>query len=105
MPILLTLQHVVENEIANNFNFMIVQSLMQQNGLIQGKTSKRLVCFGVNGASIFQGCCIKVITQLKEKYYPYMMGQHYMAHRTNLVVQASSDLHMVVKLEELLQSL
>jgi hypothetical protein len=105
MPILLTFQHVVENEIVDNFNFMIVQSLMQQNGLIQGKTSKRLVCFGVNGASIFQGCCIRMITQLKEKYSPYMMGQHYMAHRTNLVVQALLNLRMVVKLEELLQSL
>jgi hypothetical protein len=105
MPILLTLQHVVENEIADNFNFMIVQSLMQQNGLIQGKTSKRFVCFDVNDASIFQGCCIRVITQLKEKYSPYMMGQHYMAHKTNLVVQALSNLPMVIKLEELLQSL
>jgi hypothetical protein len=43
--------------------------------------------------------------QLKEKYFRYMMGQHYMAHRTNLVVQALSNLLMVVKLEKLLQSL
>jgi len=52
-----------------------------------------------------QGCCIKVITQLKEKYFPYMMGQHYMAHRTKVVVQAFLDLPMVVNLEKLLQSL
>jgi hypothetical protein len=105
MLILLTLQHVVENEIADKFTLMIVQSLMQQRGLIQEKTFKRFVCFGVDGAFVFQGCCIKVITQLKEKYFPYMMGQHYMAHKTNLVVQVFSNLLMVVKLEELLQSL
>jgi hypothetical protein len=46
-----------------------------------------------------------MITQLKEEYSPYMMGQHYMAHRTTLVVQALSNLLMVVKLEKLLQSL
>jgi hypothetical protein len=105
MPILLTLQHVVESEIADNFTLMIVQSLMQQRGLIQEKTFKCFVCFSVDGAYIFQGCCNRVITQLKEKYFPYMMGQHYMAHRTNLVVQALLNLPMVVKLEKLLQSL
>jgi hypothetical protein len=52
MPILLTLQHVVENEIVNKFTLMIVQSLMQQKGLIKKKTSKRFVCFGVNGARL-----------------------------------------------------
>jgi len=34
-----------------------------------------------------------------------MMGQHYMAHRTKLDVQALSNLPMVTKLGELLQSL
>jgi hypothetical protein len=46
-----------------------------------------------------------MITQLREKYSIYMTGQNYMAHRTNLVVQTLSDLLLVVKLEELLQSL
>jgi hypothetical protein len=46
-----------------------------------------------------------VIAQLKKKYFPYMMGQHYMAHKTNLVVQALLDLPMMVKSEGLLQSL
>jgi hypothetical protein len=53
MPILLTLQHVVESEIVDNFTFMIIQSLVQQKGLIQEKTYKCFVCFGVDGASIF----------------------------------------------------
>ncbi len=42
---------------------------------------------------------------MKEKYFLYMMAQHYMAHKTNLDVQALLNLPMVVKLEELLQSL
>jgi hypothetical protein len=43
--------------------------------------------------------------QLKEKYVPYMMGQHCMAQRMNLVVQVLLNLSMVAKLEHLLQSL
>jgi hypothetical protein len=42
--------------------------------------------------------------QLKDKHYPYMMGQHCMAHRTNLIVQALLNLPMVLELEDLLQS-
>jgi hypothetical protein len=51
----------------------------------------------------FQGCHIRVTPQLKEKHFPYMMGQHCMAHKTNLTVQALSNLAMVSKLEDLFQ--
>jgi hypothetical protein len=43
--------------------------------------------------------------QLKEKYYPYMMGQYCMTHEMNLDVQLLSNLPMVAKLEDFLQSL
>jgi hypothetical protein len=71
--------------------------------LIQKETTKRLICFGVNGASIFQGCPTSVM--VKEKFAPCMMVQHCMAHQTNLVVQVLSNLPMVAKSEDLLQSL
>ncbi len=72
---------------------------MQQGGLTQEERTKRLICFGANGASIFQGCHIIMTFQLKEKFAPYMMGQHCMAHRMNLVVQVLSNLPMVARLE------
>jgi hypothetical protein len=52
--------------------------------LIQEETTKRLICFGVDGASIFQGCHTRLTFQLKEKFAPYMMGQHCMAHWMNI---------------------
>jgi hypothetical protein len=70
--------------------------------LTQKETTKRLICFGANGASIFQGWHIGVTFQLKEKIAPCMMGQHYMAHRMNLAIQVLSNLPMVAKLENLL---
>jgi hypothetical protein len=78
---------------------------VQQQKLIQEKTIDHPICFSAKGASFFQSCHTIVITQLKEKYFLYMMGQHYMAHRTNLDVQALSNLPMAARLEELLQSL
>jgi hypothetical protein len=73
--------------------------------LIQEETTKGLICFGANGASIFHSCCIGVTFQLKEKFVPCMMGQHCMAHKTNLVIQVLSNVPMVAKLEDLLQSM
>jgi hypothetical protein len=97
--ILLTLQPVIEGGNANNFIVIIVQAFMQQGGLIQEERTKRLICFGANVASIFQGCHTKTTFQLKEKFAPYMMGQHCMAHRMNLVVQVLSNLPMVARLD------
>jgi hypothetical protein len=70
--------------------------------LIQEETTKRLICFGADGASIFQGYYIIVTFQLKEKFASYMMGQHCMAHWTNLAIQVLSNMPIVAKLEKLL---
>jgi hypothetical protein len=78
--ILLTLQHVVEGGNVDNLTNVIAQAFMEQGGLIQEETTKKLICFGANGASIFQGCHTRVTFQLKEIFSPYMMGQHCMAH-------------------------
>jgi hypothetical protein len=51
--ILLTLKRVAEGGNVNNLIVVIIEALMQQGGLIQEKIAKRLICFGVDGASIF----------------------------------------------------
>jgi hypothetical protein len=53
---------------------------------------ERFVCFSGDKVSFFQGCHIGMTFQLKEKYSPYMIGQHCMAHKTNLTSQALSNL-------------
>jgi hypothetical protein len=59
-PILLTLQCVVEGGNPYILIAVIAQTLMQQGGLIQEETTKMLICFGDDGASIFQGCYTRV---------------------------------------------
>ncbi len=80
IPIPLTLQHIVEGGNVDNLTTIIVQAFMQQGGLIQKETTKRLICFGSNEVSIFQGCPTSMTFQLKEKFAPCMMVQHCMAH-------------------------
>ena len=45
------------------------------------------------------------IQQLKEKYTPFMIGVHDFTHRTNLAMEALSNLTVVQRLENLCKSL
>jgi hypothetical protein len=83
---------------------MIVQSLMHGDLTKEGIIT-RFICFGVNGASFFQGYYTKVTSQLKEKNSLYMMEQHCMAHKRNLVQGLSNLPNVVTKLKDLLHSL
>jgi len=64
-----------------------------------------LVCFGVDGVSVFQGSKNGVIVQMKDTIAPFMFGVHCMAHRTNLAVEPLSNLPVVSKLEALCQTM
>jgi hypothetical protein len=79
---------------------------MQQGRLTRKEVGERLICFGANGVSIFQSPFSKMphyngILTKGYKHSLYRMGQHCMAHKTNLVMQALSNLPVVSKLEEL----
>jgi len=101
--ILLTLQCIVEEGTKNNLTIVITQSMMQQGGLTKEEVGERFICFGVDGASLFLGCHVGMTPQLKEKHSLYMMGQHCMAHKTNLAMQVLSNLAIVSKLKDLFQ--
>lgn len=45
------------------------------------------------------------MTQLMQKYVPFVSGVHYMAHCTNLVVQTFNSLSLVSRIEFLLVSM
>ncbi len=62
----------------------------------------KLVYFGMNKVTIFQGAKIGVITQLMQKHAPYFSGVHYMAHCINIIVATLSSLKLVSKVENLI---
>jgi hypothetical protein len=67
--------------------------------------ANKVVCFGVNGITIFQGLKISVTIQFTNKHCPFLIGIHCMAHQCNLDVQAFSFLTFVVNFEALLASM
>ncbi len=82
-----------------------MQALMHEGGLTKYLIGKRLMTFGVDGFSIYQGTKSGVTKQIVDGWAPHSMGVHYMAHRTNLMVQTLSHLQMGNEIEGLLQTL
>jgi hypothetical protein len=74
-------------------------------GLSNQKIKERLMTFGADGVSTFQGVKSGVTTQLINKHAPFMVGVHCMAHRTNLAVETLSSFEVVKHVEDLLASL
>jgi hypothetical protein len=52
---LLQIDRVVEGSNAQNPNKIIMDTLMGTSGLVKVEVPKRLLCFGGNGVSTFQG--------------------------------------------------
>jgi hypothetical protein len=63
------------------------------------------MCLGVDGVSTFQGVRSRVIVLMTTQQAPFLIGIHYMPHKTNLTVQSLFSMLMVSKLEDLHQSL
>ncbi len=53
--ILLKLQQVLKGSSADNFTKVIVDSLLTYGGLSKSNLASKLVCFGANGVTTFQG--------------------------------------------------
>jgi hypothetical protein len=84
---------------------MILCALRYHGGLDDAKIAKKVISFGADGASVFQGRTNGVSKKLIDQAAPYLMGIHDMAHRKNLAVKPLSNLPMVQKIKKLLQSL
>jgi hypothetical protein len=98
------LEKIVIKGTFDNLNFVICSFV------IFGQMSKidianKVVYFGANGAKVFQGLETGVTIQLVNKYCPFVVGIHSMAHWCNLVVQTLSSLTLVTKIEGLFFSM
>jgi hypothetical protein len=81
---------------------MLVDFITIYGGLSEGDLASRLVCFAVDGMTIFQGLKTRVTVQLVDKHAPFVIGLHCMAHMCNLVAQTLSKLPLVAKIKALL---
>jgi hypothetical protein len=104
VPHLLHLSCVSEDGSSDHLTQVILNALLDEGGLTREEVASKLVSFGADGVSTFQGTHSGVTTQLKS-IAPFMLGIHCTSHRINLVVQTLSNFPMISRLEGMLASI
>jgi hypothetical protein len=92
---LLCIRRVNDEASAANRTGMIIDQLFMYGGLLQQQLGKKLIFFGADGATVFQGARSGVIRHLMEGFIPFVIPMHDFAHHTNLAVEALSGLPVV----------
>ena len=104
VPLLLTIQKIDSSgTTANNLTNLIMSALSVGDGIADADIAQKLLCFGADGVSSFQGVKTGVTTQIKEKYAPFATGVHCCAHRLNLAAQSLSSPTVMHAVEDLLR--
>jgi hypothetical protein len=80
VPMLISLQRVVDGVGANNLTNVIMEALQKGGGLSYVFITHKLLCFGANGVITFQGTKISVIKQINTNYALFSIGVHSMVH-------------------------
>ncbi len=97
---IVNLERIVNGGTYDNLTSMVICFLA-----IFGDIYNKVVCFGVNSVTIFQGLKIGVTVQLVSKHCPFVVRIHRMAHQGNLIAQTLSSLTLVVKIEGFFSSM
>jgi hypothetical protein len=74
------LEQLVNGGTIDNFTKVIMDNVLQYGGLLKSDLASKLINFGAYGISVFQGAKNGVTTKLKEKFAPYMLRVHCVAH-------------------------
>lgn len=85
VPILLTLECLIDGGTTANIKTMILVFFIMYDGLTSGQTIECVVCLGLNGISKFEGIKFRIIVWMMIQQAPYFI--HPMMHRMNLTLQ------------------
>jgi len=80
VPILLNLERIVNGGTFYNLTFVIIRYCTIFGGMSKIDIANKVVYFGVDNVTIFQGLKTNVIVQLVNKHCPFVLGIHCMAH-------------------------
>ncbi len=72
-PLLLSLQQVVDGATSNNLKRIFVDAMVLYGDLIEKTMASKLITFGVDGVSVFQGVKTWVTMQLKDQNVQIMI--------------------------------
>jgi len=100
---LLHLSYMSEGGTTDHLTNVIMHALISEGGLIYNEIAAKLICFGADSVSTFQGPKSGVTTQIWDKWTPFSLGANCVSYRVNLVVETLSKYLMVSRLEGLFQ--
>jgi len=104
VPHLLTIQKMEsDGATANRLTSVITAALSFEGGVSEVMIPEKLLCFGADGVTTFQGLKSGVTTQIKENYAPFTTGVHCCAHRLNLAAQSLSSMLVMHSIEDVLR--
>jgi hypothetical protein len=86
VPILLNLERIVNGGTFDNLTFVIIRYCIIFGGMSKIDIANKVVYFGVDNVTIFQGLKTNVIVQLVNKHCPFVLGIHCMAHQCNFTI-------------------
>jgi hypothetical protein len=102
IPLLIGLKRIIEAPNADHLTSVVLEALQSGAGVGAGDLSSRLLCFGADGVTVFQGARTGVTVQLAQKYAPFSIGVHCMAHRVNLAARTLSSTEVFQSTEKLM---
>ncbi len=77
IPILISLDRVVEGSWIDNLAKVMMEGLMINCGLPRDQIAQKLICFRANGVNVFQGTKSGVTKQIRDNYAPHSIGPLY----------------------------
>ncbi len=83
IPIFISLDQMLEGSRFNNLAKVIMEVVMIGGGLPQDQIAKKFICFGVDGANVFQGTKTNVTRQIHDNGALHWIGVHCMPRHTN----------------------
>ncbi len=104
-PFLLSVAKLNCSAIAENLYELLKNTVIESRGLDSMEIAKKLVCVGVDGASIMQGHKGSLCKKIKNDLAPYAIPIHCTAHRMNLAFEIVSNFGCVSKVESLIKEI
>ena len=102
--LLLTLQKLDSNGYIADLLLAVITCILAHHGKTEPhEIAAKLICFGADGISSFQGCRNGVSKQLPANWCPFVLQVHCYGHKFNLVVKTLSDLEIVGDIEDLVK--
>ena len=102
--LLVTLQKLDSQGYTSDVLLAVIIGILSHHGKMEpNHIAEKLICFGANGVSSFQGCRTGMSKQLLNNWSLFVLQIHCYGYRFNLIVKTLIDLDIVSEIEDLVK--